>query len=436
MADSPLDYPSRPFDALLARAGEVERALRGVLRSLRTGGVTELRRALEEQRRRSTPPVGDRDERGPEAPGTGAPILYLPAVAWSYRFQRPQQLARALSRAGHPVLYVEGFLRTRLQPELALLRVGPSLHRLQVRIPGRPDPYRQPLTRPQAVPLAQRIVAGLQGRRPAMVFVQLPFWTELGMELARLLEAPLVYDRIDLHSGFPGVPKEIEEVEDDLLRSADLVCATAGLLAERPRELNERVLLLPNGVDLDAFPAALALDQRPREAGCSIRAGYVGALGPWFDTEAVRHAALALPSWSFALAGRIENPDVVALADLPNVETVGEIPFREVPTFLAGLDVALVPFRDLPLTRAVDPVKLYEGLAAGLPVVARRLPEVERWTEPRVYAYSTPEEFIAALKRAVEGDSLEQARDRRRAAEQESWDRRAAALLETVVNLK
>jgi glycosyltransferase involved in cell wall biosynthesis len=278
--------------------------------------------------------------------------------------------------------------------------------------------------------MAATILAGLCGERPLMVLVQLPFWAELGRELARRLGVPLVYDRIDLHAGFPGVPGSIEEAEDRLMREADLVCATAGVLAERPRELNERVLLLPNGVDLGAFP-----EPSPRQRN-GIRIGYVGALGPWFDVEAVEKAARDLPDWRFRLAGCVEDPKVAALSSLPNLETVGEIPFAEVPGFLSDLDVALVPFRDLPLTRAVDPVKLYEALAVGLPVVARRLPETERWSEPLVYLYDDPESFVRQLRRAVEQRTPEMARERRRAAEGESWDHRAAELLHGLERFK
>lgn len=447
MGDSPFDYPQRALDGLLSQAGEWERAARGTLRYLRSGELGALRRAMEQRRQAALPEMA----RGVEvatshsvttaadarsgAASSNAPILYLPAVAWSYRFQRPQQLARALAQAGHPLLYVDGFLRSRLHPARTLSRLGPRLHRLQVRISGRPDPYRQPLTRRQAAALAQVVLAGLHGCRPAMILVQLPFWAELGRELSCRLEAPLVYDRIDLHSGFPGVPPEIEEVEARLIRHADLVCATAGMLAERPREISPRVLLLPNGVDLDFFPASTALARRPFGPKRPIRVGYVGALGPWFDVEALRAAALALPQWSFTLAGKVEDPEVAALGALPNLTSIGEIPFRQVPGFLAGLDVALVPFRDLPLTRAVDPVKLYEALAAGLPVVARRLPETARWREPLVYSYSTPDEFVSALRQAIDEDAPELAEARRRAAEQESWDHRAAVLLEAVAAL-
>jgi glycosyltransferase involved in cell wall biosynthesis len=416
-------YPARLHDRVLTAAGEVEERARAAVRYLRAGGrlgAAALSGRYEHAEVAMRALTGD-------AP-TGPPILYLPAVSWSYRFQRPQHLALALARAGHPVLYVDGFVRSHLLLRRHVSYSHGGLHVLRIRIPGRPDPYREPLGRDVAARLAETILDGLRHERPLMVLAQLPFWAELGRELARRLGIPLVYDRIDLHVGFPGVPAGVEAVEARLIHEADLVCATAGLLAERPREVSPRVLLLPNGVDLGAFPAP------PAVCPSAIKGviGYVGALGPWFDAEAVEAAARALPGWRFRLAGQVEDPEVAALAGIPNLETVGEIPFCDVPGFLAGLDVALVPFRDLPLTRAVDPVKLYEALAMGLPVVARRLPETERWAEPLVYLYDDPEGFVRQLRRAVAEASPEIARERRRVAEGESWDRRAGALLESV----
>lgn len=412
---SPFSYPERLYDRALAAAGQLERLARAAVRHLRTLQMPKVPRT-------SRPAFAI-----PETPvAWKAPILYLPAVSWAYRFQRPQQLALALARAGHPVLYVDGFLRSRLLPTRQLLHAEDGVHVLRMRVPGRPDPYREPMDQRAAARMAETILAGLRGERPLMVLVQLPFWAALGRELSRRLGVPLVYDRIDLHTGFPGVPGSIEEAEDRLIREADLVCATATLLAEQPRAVNSRVLLLSNGVDLTAFPRPAV----PRNS--EIRIGYVGALGPWFDVEAVEHAARSLPDWHFRLAGRVEDPRVAALSALPNLETVGEIPFAQVHGFLSDLDVALIPFRDLPLTRAVDPVKLYEALATGLPVVARRLPETERWAEPLVYLYEDPESFVRQLRRAVEERTPALALERRRAAEGESWDRRAAELLQAV----
>jgi glycosyltransferase involved in cell wall biosynthesis len=421
----PFDFPRRPADRALLAAGRAERLARAAWRLLRSGALAA---AWAERRR----PRAGAPRRQPADRVAGAPVLYLPAVAWGYRFQRPQQLALALARAGRPVLYVDGFLRSRLLPERRLAgeaEEAGGVSVLQVRVPGRPDPYREALSPAAARRLAATIREGLR-ERPGFVLAQLPFWEPLARELAGALGVPLVYDRIDLHTGFPGVPPEVARAEGELMRAADLVCASAARLAEEPRRLGARVLALPNAVDLEAFPPP---PRRPRPAGPENpdrpTAAYVGALGPWFDAGAVRAAAEARPAWRFQLAGRVEDAEVAALGRLANVELAGEIPFREVAPFLAGADVALVPFRDLPLTRAVDPVKLYEALALGLPVVARRLPETERWEEPNVYLYEGPEDFLRQVERAALEDDPERAAGRRRLAEGEGWDERAAALL-------
>jgi glycosyltransferase involved in cell wall biosynthesis len=413
-------YPARRLDRLLGIAGRLERAVRALPR-LRPALLRQWRHG-----RRAARPT--RQAIVPSTAASGSPILYLPAVAWHYRFQRPQQLALALARAGHPVLYVDGFLRSRLLPDRAVLESHGDLRVLRVRVPGRPDPYREILGEEAASQLAGVLLAGLGGRKPAMILVQLPFWAALGRELARRTGAPLVYDRIDLHTGFPGVPAALAATEEALMREADLVVATAGLLAEEPRRLGARVLLLPNAVELAAFSPGKR-DARDSDDGLGFTVGYVGALGPWFDAGALWAAAEAHPAWRFRLAGRIESPEVEELGRLPNVETLGEIPFSEVPGFLAGLDVALVPFRDLPLTRAVDPVKLYEALAMGLPVVARRLPETARWREPAVFLYGSEKEFIAQVERALAARGPAAAAERRALAEGETWDERAGELL-------
>jgi glycosyltransferase involved in cell wall biosynthesis len=418
-------YPPRPQDRLLAAAARAERLGRGLLRRLGSGELLALAR----RHLAAGPPPGGGDEAAPIP--AGAPLLYLPAVAWDYRFQRPQHLARALAAAGHPVLYLEGFLRTRLQPARQLLAAAPGVSRLRLRIPGRPDPYRAVLSDAAAARLAEVVVAGLPAR-PLCVLVQLPFWAALGRALAGALGVPLVYDRIDLHAGFPGVPPEVAAAERRLAADADLVTATAGALADDLAGQVRRLAVIRNAVDLPAFSSAAP---SPRPPGAPPTIAYVGALGPWFDAPAVAAAAARHPDWRIRLAGEVEDPAVAALGARPNIELLGEIPFRAVPPFLAAADVALVPFRDLPLTRAVDPVKLYEALALGLPVVARRLPETARWAEPLVFLYDTPESFIAQIERALATRTPEVAEESRRAAAGESWEARARQLLAAVAGL-
>ena len=411
----------------LTAAGAVERAAAALVRRLahrEAPWQKEDRERLRRHRRGAA-------VAGPATPVDGAPILILPAIPWAYRFQRPQHLALALARAGRPVVYVEAFARQRFQPAVALTLDAPRLQVVKLRVAGRPDPFRQPLPEAAVGQLADALTAGLR-RPPAAILAQLPFWAPLAVELRRRFGAPLVYDRIDLHVGFPGVPPEVEQVERELIAACDLVTATSEELAAVPRSLGATVEILPNAVSPGDF-AGLAPPPLPpggdADGLSGVRVGFAGALDGRIDAEALAAAAEALPGWEFRYAGRVEDSRIRALGRLPNVTLLGEIPYPLVPAFLAGLDVGLVPYRDLPRTRAIDPVKLYEMLAVGLPVAFRRLPATARWSEPLAYPFAAPEGLVAALLAARREDRDELRRRRQRAAAEESWERRAATLL-------
>lgn len=410
-------FPRRRGDAVLASLAGGERVVAAAGRWSRGEiGLAELRSAW---RARVVAP-GSGSGRRPEH----AAIVYLPALPWRYRFQRPQQLARAFVGAGHPVLYVEGFQRTRLQPRRALASTEAGVEVLRLAVRGRPDPYREALAPEVAEELALTIAEGVR-ERTLMVLAQLPFWAPLAVRLRELLGAPLVYDRLDFHIGFPGVAADVDEREGELMMAADLVLASSPVLYAGCEGLASRRALVPNAVDLTDFPPDARRFAEP------VTVGYVGALGHWFDAAAIDALAAANPQWRVRLAGRVEAEPVRALARHPNVELLGEIPYSQVAGFLAGLRALLIPFLDLPLTRAVDPVKLYEGLAAGLPVVSCRLPAIETWREPYVYSYE-PGGLAAALERAMAEDTAALAARRRQAVEGESWEARAAAVLDLV----
>ncbi|MFP5284844.1 MAG: glycosyltransferase, partial [Thermoanaerobaculia bacterium] len=206
--------------------------------------------------------------------------------------------------------------------------------------------------------------------------------------------------------------------------------ASSGHLAASCRRVARHVLPVPNAVAIEDFPAV------PAPPAGDVVVGYVGALGSWVDAPAVAAAAKTHPQWRFELAGRVESDAVAALSRLPTVRLLGEMPYREVPAFLGTLHAALIPFRDLPLTRAVDPVKLYEALAVGLPVVATALPGVAGWDEPLVYRYRMPGELASRLETAVRGDDEARRRRRREAVSGQTWKARAQLLLTELAALK
>ncbi|MDQ3810225.1 MAG: glycosyltransferase, partial [Chloroflexota bacterium] len=147
--------------------------------------------------------------------------------------------------------------------------------------------------------------------------------------------------------------------------------------------------------------------------------GFVGGLSQWVDLELMAYLARARPSWSFALIGPV-TIDTRPVQERPNVHVLGPRPYATVPSFLAAMDVALIPFRQERVTFHADPIKAYEYLAAGLPVVATDLPALRRIAHVLRLA-STPEAFLAEIDAAVAEGKQARRLERQAEARQHDW---------------
>jgi GT2 family glycosyltransferase/glycosyltransferase involved in cell wall biosynthesis len=252
----------------------------------------------------------------------------------------------------------------------------------------------------------------------AVVVVDLPFWAPLALEAARRFGWRVIYDCMDHHAGFlddgfgsAAVRIAIEENEEALLHDSDAVLTTSRLLDERIRPIARKSVLLPNATDFEHFnkrPAELAVDESLERPVI----GYYGAISSWFDVELVEAAARARPHWSFVLVGSTFGADVNALETLPNVHFPGERPYAEIPSYLHAFDVACIPFKLNALTQATNPVKFYEYLSAGKPIVASALPELEPY-EGYYYPARTATEFLAQVENALHENVPAQASSKR-----------------------
>jgi teichuronic acid biosynthesis glycosyltransferase TuaH len=191
---------------------------------------------------------------------------------------------------------------------------------------------------------------------------------------AALRPRVIVYDCNDAHAEFPGMPGFTREYQDETFRRAGAVIVSSkGLLdpARAARGSLDGVHLVGNGVDVALFRAARAKDASV--APGTLCVGYVGAVAPWFDFDLVAAMARSQPGWRFEIVGPVlggVEADLARLAALPNVAVGAAVPHAEVPAVLARFTVGMIPFRQNALTAGVNPNKLYEYLAAGLPVVA------------------------------------------------------------------
>jgi glycosyltransferase involved in cell wall biosynthesis len=367
-------------------------------------------------------------------------VLYAPPWDGPTRFSK-HHLATHFARRGWRVLYIEvpltllglrrgaafaAELRATLRPPR---RVA---DRLWVRRYFLPLPYhaatrltsRRPANRigqRLLAPFIRADLARLRLRRP-VILAGLPHAVDV---VPRLPRRGLVYHCADDYAHVRGFPDTLPELEADLCRAADLVITTSETLCQARGALNPHTYWIPNGVDVVHFsrpvsPAA-ELCQLPKPV-----VGFVGGLSEWVDLALIGQLARCRPDWSFALVGPI-GIDTRAVRSLANVHLLGPRPYRELPASLAAMDVALIPFDRSQVSHHADPIKAYEYLAAGLPVVATDLPALRRLAQV-VRLADSPSAFVEALDAAVAEGRLAGRAARQAEAARHSWTSRFQTL--------
>ncbi|MCX9465673.1 glycosyltransferase [Vibrio cholerae] len=155
--------------------------------------------------------------------------------------------------------------------------------------------------------------------------------------------------------------------------------------------------------------------------------GYYGAIAEWFDTDLVLKTAKLLPQYDFVLIGNVTT-DVSCFKNQSNIKLLGEVPYKDLTKYLVSFDVCIIPFIINDLTLCTNPVKVYEYLAAGKPVVATAMPEVVL-IEEKVFIASDAEAFSLSIEKAMETkDDAELVTDRKKWAESHDWLERARHL--------
>lgn len=355
-------------------------------------------------------------------------------VDWHGRFQRTQQLARALVALGHPCLYVnpqlgnEYFLPFAADPESRIANIAPGILELHVHLPREHVSHTRMLLESESQRVAEAVeqVVRASGIGEAVQLVSFPRWTPVAKSLRERLGAPVLYDWHDFLDGFGRIGGDILTSEGDLVAAADQILVSSEFLREqalrRRPDAGDRIRMVRNAANFEDFQTAR--DARAAGLPAGARFGYVGALDHWFDADLLFEVARLRPDYWFELVGRIEHRSFAKLEASPNVLFPGEVPYAALPELLRRWHAGLIPFRLNALTRATDPIKLYEYLAAGLPVVSTPLPEVTRHGNS-IHIAARAEEFAAALDRTLAGDDPAALEWRFAKGRAESWNSRA-----------
>lgn len=333
-------------------------------------------------------------------------FLFAPGLSWNRQLvQRPQQLARALAGAGCLVFYLEPRLQGAHPP---FSKVHKNLYWANVPVD------------------AFETIPGL--------WLYQSTWS---IDVSPALRQPKFwYDVVDDLTTFEGDAAELARNHQERLKRAHLVTVTARKLHDEVSAVRPDAILSPNAVDFEHFsrtPEGPPADLKPILAAQKPVIGYHGAFDRWFDYELLRDAAQLVSGASFVLIG----PDVhghlqrSGVLSLENVHWLGEKAYESLPNYLFYFDAAIIPFILSPITHATSPIKMFEYMAMGKPIVATAMEEVKQY--PEVMIGSDQDDFIRQIQQALSSKDEPETLQRLFArARENSWQNRAEEILRSV----
>jgi len=347
-------------------------------------------------------------------------IVCVSHLRWDFVFQRPQHLLTRAARQGR-VFYVEepivGDGRSRLtvvEREHGVRVVVPMLDRA-----SSPEEQREF----QAARLAALL------REEGVTDYVLWYYTPMALPVtADLTPRTVVYDCMDELSAFAGAPAALRDLEHALFRKADLVFTGGQSLFEAKRAQHHNVHAFPSSVDVAHFEQArtATADQEPADQAMIAhpRIGFFGVIDERMDYELLAGVASARPGWQVILIGPTVKVDPASLPRRANIHYLGPKPYAALPSYVAGWDVAMLPFARNDATRFISPTKTPEYLAAGKPVISTSIRDVIRPYGQQGLARiaDTVEEFVAAMDAALAEPPAERLRAADAFLTHTSWD--------------
>ena len=364
-------------------------------------------------------------------------LVVLSHLRWPWVWQRPQHLVSRLAAerraVGARTFYVEEPLTADVPaPRLGVEELD-GLTRVWLEVPGGSEPveylpYMAEGTDDYADLLLDLL---LKEGRPASPDVWL--YTPMALDIAEALSpARLVYDVMDDLASFAHAAEGLRLRQRRALAEADVVFTGGRSLDRGVRALRGAgVHLFPSGVETAHYERSRAL----RVARERPVAGYVGVIDERLDLDLLRDLAAALPDWTLSVVGPVVKIDPDSLPQAPNLEYPGLVPYERLPAVMAGFDVALMPFALNAATRSISPTKTLEYLAAGLPVVSTRVPDVVADYRSVVHLADDGPGFAAACREVLQHSRADRDTRLRPIQARQEWDTIAAAMARLIAAL-
>ena len=351
-------------------------------------------------------------------PGTTPDLLCFSHLRWNFVFQRPQHLMTRCAAERRVYFIEEPIWDDSSSPRLHLEAVD-GVTVVTPHVPHGLDDER-------LVSTQRRLLDDLIDQEQITDFVA---WYYTPMLLAfsdHLAPLATIYDCMDELSAFHGAPPALKAREAELMARADLMLTGGQSLYEAKRDQHRNIHPFPSSVDVAHFSRARRTVAEPRDQApiARPRLGFFGVIDERMDLALLDGVAAARPDWQIVLLGPVVKIDPAVLPRRANIHYLGAKKYDELPQYLAGWDVALLPFARNEATRYISPTKTPEYMAAGKPVVSTSIRDVVRpyGQHGLVRIADTVDEFVAACVAAMAENASERITQADAFLRQTSWD--------------
>jgi glycosyltransferase involved in cell wall biosynthesis len=329
-------------------------------------------------------------------------VVCLSHLRWNFVFQRPQHLLTRCA-ARRRVFYVEEPVFEAGPPRLVIEHPHPGVNVARMHLPTGLSTTE--------IESFQRQWLGELFRKNTIVNYVLWYYTPMALAFTEHLEPEaIVYDCMDELSAFAHAPAGLRERERDLLRRAHVVFTGGHSLYEAKRDLHHNIHPLPSSVDMAHFARARRFTSEPPDQFTipHPRLGFFGVVDERLNIELLSAIAKTRPEWHLVILGPVVKIDPSTLPRRPNIHWLGLKSYDDLPHYLAGWDVALLPFARNDATRFISPTKTPEYLAAAKPVVSTSIRDVVRpYGELGfVHIADTPDDFVTAIAACLAEDDF------------------------------
>jgi len=348
--------------------------------------------------RAGAPVVSEAEPSAPDPEPTT--LICFSHLRWNFVFQRPQHLMSRFARQMNVIFWEEPIETAAGETAYLQVREADRAPNVRIAVPHLPQGMPEEAREAALKRLLDAHILSVRG--PLIAW----YYTPMMLTFSRGLDPDVtVFDAMDELSKFRFAPAKLLELEQELIDRADVVFTGGSSLYEAKKDRHDNIHCFPSSVDRAHFCKARAalFDPADQEDLPRPRLGFYGVIDERFDTELLDRIAEMRPQWSLVMVGPVVKISEDDLPKRPNIHYLGPKTYEQLPFYLSGWDVALMPFAMNESTQFISPTKTPEYLAGGKPVVSTPIRDVVRHYGhlEGVKIASTPEEFVDSCEAAL-----------------------------------